>query len=216
MLYAKRIEGYIAQMCEVHLQTAIWKQYNKMAVLHFFLVNSPLIYIFYSLWLYSTNMWSTPAVWIQYNKMAVFNFFSSKFHSNIFSLVIWFSNLWKNVRFRPFPILLIIHEAVEDFSKAWLSGKSLTSSGNRFLNLGLNFRSNIILNMVKQFGCLMSIQPYTNMKQVDNLEKIRYFRRVYYAAEAAMFHFTFTAIFLFPGVVVSFLILDGYNNWMCV
>ena len=56
MLYAKRIEGYIAQMCEVHLQTAIWKQYNKMAVLHFFLVNSPLIYIFYSLWLYRKNM----------------------------------------------------------------------------------------------------------------------------------------------------------------
>jgi len=24
---------------------AVWKQYNKMAVLHFFLVNSPLIYI---------------------------------------------------------------------------------------------------------------------------------------------------------------------------
>ena len=28
---------------------AVWKQYNKMAVLHFFLVNSPLIYILFSL-----------------------------------------------------------------------------------------------------------------------------------------------------------------------
>ena len=27
----------------------VWKQYNKMAVLHFFLVNSPLIYILFSL-----------------------------------------------------------------------------------------------------------------------------------------------------------------------
>ena len=26
----------------------VWKQYNKMAVLHFFLVNSPLIYILFS------------------------------------------------------------------------------------------------------------------------------------------------------------------------
>ena len=28
----------------------VWKKYNKMAVLHFFLVNSPLIYILFSLW----------------------------------------------------------------------------------------------------------------------------------------------------------------------
>ena len=28
---------------------AVWKQYNKMAVLHFFLENSPLIYILVSL-----------------------------------------------------------------------------------------------------------------------------------------------------------------------
>ena len=28
---------------------AVWKQYNKMAVLHFFLVNSTLIYILFSL-----------------------------------------------------------------------------------------------------------------------------------------------------------------------
>ena len=28
---------------------AVWKQYNKMAVLHFFLLNSPLIYILFSL-----------------------------------------------------------------------------------------------------------------------------------------------------------------------
>ena len=28
---------------------AVWKQYNKMTVLHFFLVNSPLIYILFSL-----------------------------------------------------------------------------------------------------------------------------------------------------------------------
>ena len=28
---------------------AVWKQYNKMAVLHFFLVNSPLIYILFFL-----------------------------------------------------------------------------------------------------------------------------------------------------------------------
>ena len=28
---------------------AVWNQYNKMAVLHFFLVNSPLIYILFSL-----------------------------------------------------------------------------------------------------------------------------------------------------------------------
>ena len=102
--------------------------------------------------------------------------------------------------------LVIIHEALEDFSKARLSGKSHISSGNRFLNLGLNFRSNIILNMVKQFGCLMSIQPYTNMKQVDNLEKIRYFRRVDYSA---CFSSPLLSFFLFPGVVVSFLILDG-------
>ena len=36
-------KGYIAQICEV------WKQYNKMAVLHFFLVNFTLIYILFSL-----------------------------------------------------------------------------------------------------------------------------------------------------------------------
>ena len=29
--------------------TAVWKQYNKMAVLHFFPVNSTLIYILFSL-----------------------------------------------------------------------------------------------------------------------------------------------------------------------
>ena len=34
-------KGYIAQECEVHLQY-VWKQYNKMAVLHLFLVNSSL------------------------------------------------------------------------------------------------------------------------------------------------------------------------------
>ena len=28
---------------------AVWKQYNKMAVLHFFLINSPLIYILFSM-----------------------------------------------------------------------------------------------------------------------------------------------------------------------
>ena len=28
---------------------AVWKQYNKMAVLHFFLVNSTLVYILFSL-----------------------------------------------------------------------------------------------------------------------------------------------------------------------
>ena len=38
-------KGYIVQICT----PAVWKQYNKMAVLHFFLVNSPLIYILFSL-----------------------------------------------------------------------------------------------------------------------------------------------------------------------
>jgi len=37
--------------------------------------------------LYSTNMWSTPVVWKQYNKMAVLHFFSSKFLSNIYSIL---------------------------------------------------------------------------------------------------------------------------------
>ena len=37
-------KGYIAQICEVHLQYG-----NKMSVLHFFLVNSTLIYILFSL-----------------------------------------------------------------------------------------------------------------------------------------------------------------------
>ena len=37
-------KGYIAQICEVHLEYG-----NKMAVLHFFLVNCPLIYIQFSL-----------------------------------------------------------------------------------------------------------------------------------------------------------------------
>ena len=37
-----------------------WKQYNKMAVLHFFLVNSLLIYIFYSLWFYR----SLPSIFV--------------------------------------------------------------------------------------------------------------------------------------------------------
>ena len=32
---------------------AVWKQYNKMAVLHLFLVNSPLIYILFSLYNYN-------------------------------------------------------------------------------------------------------------------------------------------------------------------
>ena len=40
-------KGYIAQMCEVHLQYG--NSTSKMAVLHFFLVNSTLIYILYSL-----------------------------------------------------------------------------------------------------------------------------------------------------------------------
>ena len=39
-------KGYIAQISEVHLQYG-----NKIAVLHFFLVNSTLIYILFSLWL---------------------------------------------------------------------------------------------------------------------------------------------------------------------
>ena len=38
-------KGYIAQICEVHLQYGN----NKMAVLHFFLVNSTLICILFSL-----------------------------------------------------------------------------------------------------------------------------------------------------------------------
>jgi len=37
-------KGYIAQSTP-----AVWKQYKKMAVLHFFLVNSTLIYILFSL-----------------------------------------------------------------------------------------------------------------------------------------------------------------------
>ena len=37
-------KGYIAKICEV-------QQYNKMAVLHFFLVNSTLIYILFSLFM---------------------------------------------------------------------------------------------------------------------------------------------------------------------
>ena len=41
-------KGYIAQLCEVHNTHAVWKQYNKMAVLHFFLVFT-LIYILFSL-----------------------------------------------------------------------------------------------------------------------------------------------------------------------
>jgi len=40
-------KGYIAQI--FWSTPAVWKQYNKMAVLHFFLVNSPLIYILFSL-----------------------------------------------------------------------------------------------------------------------------------------------------------------------
>ena len=39
--------GYIAQICEVHLQYG--NMYNKMAVLHFCRVNSTLIYILFSL-----------------------------------------------------------------------------------------------------------------------------------------------------------------------
>ena len=39
-------KGYIALICEV---PAVWKQYYKMAVIHFFLVNSTLIYILFSL-----------------------------------------------------------------------------------------------------------------------------------------------------------------------
>ena len=35
---------------------AVWKQYNKMAVLHFFLVNSPLIYILFSLQIDETSL----------------------------------------------------------------------------------------------------------------------------------------------------------------
>ena len=42
-------KDYIAQICEVHLQAVVWKQYNKMAVLHFFRVNTTLIYILFSL-----------------------------------------------------------------------------------------------------------------------------------------------------------------------
>ena len=42
-------KGYIAKICEVHLRPAVWKQYNKMVVLQFFLVNSILIYILFSL-----------------------------------------------------------------------------------------------------------------------------------------------------------------------
>ena len=41
-------KGYIART------PVVWKQYNKMAVLHFFLVNSPLIYILFSLGLQVT------------------------------------------------------------------------------------------------------------------------------------------------------------------
>ena len=36
-------KGFIAQICEVR------KQYNKMAIFHFFLENSTLIYILFSL-----------------------------------------------------------------------------------------------------------------------------------------------------------------------
>ena len=40
-------KGYIAQICEVHLQYG--NSTKKMAVLHFFLANSTLIYILFSL-----------------------------------------------------------------------------------------------------------------------------------------------------------------------
>ena len=41
-------KGYKAQICEIHLRAAVWKQYNKMAVSQFFQVNFILIYILFS------------------------------------------------------------------------------------------------------------------------------------------------------------------------
>jgi len=55
---------------------AVWKQYNKMAVLHFFLVNSPLIYILF----YTCSMET-----VQQNGR--FTLFSCKFPSNIYSIL---------------------------------------------------------------------------------------------------------------------------------
>ena len=54
-------KGYIVQICT----PAVWKQYNIMAVLHFFLVNSPLTYILFSMGphplLYAKLKWVLPA-----------------------------------------------------------------------------------------------------------------------------------------------------------
>ena len=42
---------------------------------------------------YIAQICSIPAVWKQYNKMAVLHFFSSKFHSNIYSILfgLWYT-----------------------------------------------------------------------------------------------------------------------------
>jgi len=50
--------------------TAVWKQYNKMAVLHFFLLNSPLIYILFSLFMTLFNSCSILEI---YSIMTLFN-----------------------------------------------------------------------------------------------------------------------------------------------
>ena len=47
--------------------------------------------------LFCAFMWNTPAVCKQYNKMAVLHFFSSKFHSNIYSILFGFKCVAKNI-----------------------------------------------------------------------------------------------------------------------
>ena len=50
---------------------AVWKQYNKMAVLHFFLVNSTLIYILFSLVMYQllTSDWSLTDTFVLFSNL---------------------------------------------------------------------------------------------------------------------------------------------------
>ena len=86
-------------------------------------------------------MWSTPAVWKQYNKRAVF---SSKFHSNIFILLILFS-------------LVSVHFAVT-FLDCWRTSFCVTTITNMLVKVNLHLTPEMLQMFVYHLCyCLQSL-----------------------------------------------------------
>ena len=86
---------------------AVWKQYNKMAVLHFFLVNSTLMYILFSL----LRTGRLPAIWAIFPlKVNPLNFESHKRKKTNTHLEITTPNIYLGF-ISVKPILFVINKS---------------------------------------------------------------------------------------------------------